>query len=194
MIYRLFISLMLVVLFKGQSTTDEVLEWQEKHQLKWSNFQGQPKSQGDVVALTASGISFEYAIHEENGKAVGFSSKAEAHFYPQRSWVHKERSSDHILAHEQLHFDITEVHVRKFRKEISQLNISKQIKQNLNRTYQGINRDMAAMQNMYDLETNHSRDTIAQAVWKQKIENALADYSDYKKTEISVRTRQEFSH
>jgi hypothetical protein len=182
MIYRLFFILMLGLGFMGQSNSEAVLEWQETTPLKWSDFKGQPKNLGDVVALTASGISFEYSIQDKNGKAVSFNSSAKAHFYPKRSWVHSKKASTYVLKHEQLHFDITELHLRKFRKAINELKLSNQIKKELNSTYQNINKDMAVMQKAYDQQTNHSKDTVAQLLWQNKIDSALQHYSNYKTT------------
>ncbi len=182
MIYRLFFILILGLGLIGQSGKETVLEWQETAQLKWSDFKGQPENHGDVVALTASGISFEFSIQDKNGKPVGFNSTAKAHFYPKRSWVHLKKASTHVLKHEQLHFDITELYLRKFRKDISNLKLSNQIKKELTSTYQNINKDMAVMQRSYDQETNHSRDTVAQLLWQHKIDSVLKDYANYKTT------------
>lgn len=178
MIYKLFFILALLV--NGPSDNEDVLEWDENIQLKWSDFKGQPQDLGDIVAITSSGISFKFSIKEGNGQVIEFNTQVQAHFYPKRSWVHKKKSSDHILAHEQLHFDITELHVRKFKREISQLEISNNIKQHLNQTYKHINRELAIMQHTYDIETNYSRNAIMQSAWKIKVDNALKRYGDYK--------------
>lgn len=178
MIYKLLFALSMI--FTGPSINEDVLEWQENVQLKWSDFKGQPQDLGAIVAITSSGISFKLSIKENNRKVTGFETQIQAHFYPKRSWVHKKKSSDHLLAHEQLHFDITELHVRKFRKEVTQLSISNNIKRDLNQTYARINKDMAVMQHKYDTETNYSRDGNSQSAWKQKIHDALKDYSAYK--------------
>ncbi|RXJ50550.1 DUF922 domain-containing protein [Gelidibacter gilvus] len=170
----------LTLILSGPSINEDVLEWQENVQLKWSDFKGQPKDLGDIVAITSSGISFRFSIKENNHTVTGFDTQVKAHFYPKRSWVHKKKASDHILAHEQLHFDITELYVRKFKKEIIHLDISKNIKRDLNNTYERINKDMSAMQKTYDTETNYSRNVIAQSAWKKKIDDALTIYSDYK--------------
>ncbi|MBO3097280.1 DUF922 domain-containing protein [Gelidibacter pelagius] len=179
MIYKLLFILALTLI--GSSSNEDVLEWQENVQLKWSDFKGEPKDLGDIVAITSSGISFRFSIKEGNGEVIGFDTQVQAHFYPKRSWVHKKKSSDHILAHEQLHFDITELHARKFKKEITQLNISKDIKRDLNSTYKRINKEMTVMQHSYDIESNYSRNIIMQAAWKIKIDDALKVYDDYKK-------------
>lgn len=178
MIYYLMV--VLTLMFHGPSAQDEILEWQEDVQLKWSDFKGKPKNLGDIVAITSSGISYRFSIKEQNNVISGFDTQVQAHFYPKHSWVHKKKASDHILSHEQLHFDITELHVRKFKKEINQLKLSKAIKQDLNKTYERINKDMATMQKSYDEETNYSRNILAQSTWKRKIQDALQRYNEYK--------------
>ncbi|HUH29124.1 DUF922 domain-containing protein [Gelidibacter sp.] len=178
MIYHLIVVFTLIL--NVPSNNKDVLEWQENVQLKWSDFKGQPKDLGDIVAITSSGISFRFSIKEQNNMVTAFDTQVQAHFYPKYSWVHKKKASDHILSHEQLHFDITELHVRKFKKEITQLKISKDIKQDLNKTYERINKDMATMQKTYDAETNYSRNVLAQSTWKRKIEDALQLYNEYK--------------
>lgn len=178
MIYKLILFLCLV--FPEPSLKEDVLEWQEKVPLKWSDFKGQPQNLGDIAAITSSGISFRFSIKENNQKMTDFNTQVQAHFYPKKSWVHKKKSSDHLLAHEQLHFDITELYARKLRKEIAQMSISQNIKQRLNQRYERINKAMTAVQQTYDVETNYSRDSIAQSIWKLKIDASLKDFSDYK--------------
>ena len=178
MIYKVLFALAFI--FNGPAITEDVMEWQEGIHLKWSDFKGQPKNLGDIVAITSSGISFKFSIKETNHMVTGFDTHVQAHFYPNRSWVHKKKSSDHILAHEQLHFDITELHARKFKKDIAFLKISKNVKRDLNAIYERINKEMSAMQKTYDIETNYSRDIVAQSIWQTKIDEALNAYSDYK--------------
>lgn len=176
-IHKVFLILALV--FAEQSNNEELIEWQKSVPLSWSDFKGRPQNQGDVVALTSSGISFKLAIKEANKQIIGFETQVNTHFYPKRSWVHKKKASDHILAHEQLHFDITELHARKFKKKISTIKISKNIKRDLDKTYEDIIKEMQLMQRHYDMETQHSRDAKAQSAWKIKIDKALEVYSAY---------------
>lgn len=178
MIYNLLVVLALVL--NEQSINEEVIEWQDTVQLNWSDFKGRPQNFGDVVALTSSGISYKFSVKEDRHKVTDFNVQVQAHFYPKRSWFHKKRASDHILAHEQLHFDITELYARKFRKEITHLKISKDIKRDLNSLYERIIKDMTVEQSTYDIQTNHSRDAKAQFAWNKKISDALKVYNDYK--------------
>lgn len=178
MIYNLFVVLALVL--NEQSVNEEAIEWQDTVQLNWSDFKGRPQNFGDVVALTSSGISYKFSVKEDRHKVTDFNVQVQAHFYPKRSWFHKKRASDHILAHEQLHFDITELYARKFRKEITLLKISKNIKRDLESVYKRIINEMAIEQSTYDLETKHSMDAKSQSAWNKRIKDALKVYNDYK--------------
>ena len=92
----------------------------------------------------------------------------------------KERADDYVLAHEQLHFDITELHVRKLRKQIDGVRVSQNLDQILNALHKNINKALTDMQNQYDADTNNSMDKNAQAKWLIFIRNELKKYVSYK--------------
>ena len=96
-----------------------------------------------------------------------------AYFYPNKSWYNPELSDAHILAHEQLHFDISEIYARKMSAIMRATKFTSQVRREVKKIYQQINKEMDDFQNTYDNETNFSRDTAKQAVWKQKIEKLL---------------------
>ena len=101
-------------------------------------------------------------------------------FYPDKSWYNKSVADAYILAHEQLHFDITELHVRKFRKQISQLKVSNALKSILDRLHQNINTELSIMQNLYDKESNNSINREQQAKWSRYVQNELKALEAFK--------------
>jgi hypothetical protein len=164
-----------------QSTDVEppVLKWDAKTKLSWQDFKGQPNALSSAAAITASGLTFGFSVDEVDKKIVDFTSSVEAHFYPDKSWYKPEEADAHILAHEQLHFDITELHARKFRQGISQLKISKTLVRELKALHNAINKDLASYQDTYDAETNFSRDSIKQVEWQQKVTTAIVQLDAY---------------
>lgn len=56
---------------------------------------------------------------EQRGSEVRVVVDVYAYFSPRQSWYHKDMADDHLLSHEQLHFDITELYARKLRKKIA---------------------------------------------------------------------------
>ena len=172
---------LLVCLFLLSTIQEEpVILWDEDYKLNWSDFKAAPRNLGDAVATTASGITFGFSIKEQNGRVIGFTTSVKAHFYPEHSWYKKDFASPNVLAHEQLHFDITELFVRKFRQRIMRLTVSNNIKKDLQKLRETIEKELAIMQDAYDFETNFSRQKDSQKKWQAFIEFELNKLSDFK--------------
>lgn len=166
-------------LFSLQKDTP-VLSWSESYKLTWSDFKGKPNKYVKAAAITASGISFGYSIKQSNGNVVDFTTEVFAHFYPEESWYKPGVADHHILGHEQLHYDITELYARRFRKSIDSLKPEKDIKKVLNKLHKKTIKDLDAMQNLYDAETNYSIDYNEQLRWSLYISKKLEELSEFK--------------
>ena len=123
----------------GNSSEDDTISWNENRKLTWADLKDQPNLNSGAVALTASGITFGFSIQKSGGRPTSFNTTVESLFYPDKSWYIEERADNYILGHEQLHFDITELHARKFRQQISRLKVSSRIRSELNRLHTSIN-------------------------------------------------------
>lgn len=179
MVYKSLFGFVIAFLFLA-TINDVAIAWRDDIKLTWKQFKGQPNTNIDAVALTASGITFEFSVRETNIKIVSFSTKVFAHFYPDKSWYIVEKGNDHILEHEQLHFDITELYARKFRKQIAQLKVSNNIKNQLRTLHQNINKELAVTQNRYDTETDNSVNKVQQDHWKLYVQQELNQLEAYK--------------
>ena len=158
-----------------------VLTWNESYKLSWQDFKADPNKNVSAVAITASGITFGYSIKQtDKEEVVSFSSEVHAHFYPEQSWYKSERADVHILGHEQLHFNITELYARKFRYRISQLKLSNSLRRELKTIHKEINTELSEMQDKYDNETDYSRNFEIQSKWKIYMDTELKKYSKYK--------------
>ncbi|RLJ62567.1 hypothetical protein CLV86_2175 [Lacinutrix venerupis] len=155
--------------------------WQESDKLKWSDFKGEPDISSHAAAVTASGITFSYSIEKSSIRGVtGFKAKVFAHFYPEHSWCKKEVINDHILNHEQFHFNITELHVRYLREDISKLKVSNTVAKDLDKLHKQANIDLSKMQNLYDTETNYSINKEEQAKWVTFVNTELKRLEKFK--------------
>ena len=170
----------LMLLFIGNNPDEEVMSWSETKKLTWKDFKAEPNQKSDAVALTASGITFGFSIKTSDKRVVGFSTTVESHFYPNKSWYFKEKCSDLILRHEQLHFDITELYARKFREKISKLQANRNIKKQLNGLHASINNELNKTQKRYDEETDHSINEAAQNHWENFIAKELMKLEQFK--------------
>ncbi|MAB49567.1 MAG: DUF922 domain-containing protein [Flavobacteriaceae bacterium] len=167
-------------LFVGMTFNDETIPWNDTRKLEWEDFKGNPNPDSDAVALTASGITFGYSVKTSGKRIIDYSTTVEAHFYPNKSWYLSEKADNHILAHEQLHFDITELYVRKFRQQLERLVVNQNIKIQMNQIHVAINEALDKTQKTYDEQTNHSINVEAQNYWENYIEEELKKLEKYK--------------
>lgn len=178
MITRLFLIL---TLFLNSSGTDgETIVWTEANKLTWDDFQGAKHSESDAAAVTASGITFSYSVRKTDGRITDFDAEVFAHFYPEDSWFIADRCNDHILAHEQLHFDITELHVRIFRYRLARLEVSQNINAELKTTHKAVKEELAEMQHQYDTQSRNSINKEEQAKWAAYVSENLKKFEAYK--------------
>ena len=167
-------------LFIGSTSNDETMTWNASRKLTWKDFKASPDPSSDAVALTASGITFGYSVKTSGRRIIDFAYTVEAHFYPNKSWYLKDKSDDHILRHEQLHFDITELYARKFRKELEKLVVNQNVKTQMNQLHTAINEAVNKTQKNYDAQSNHSINVEAQRYWEKFIAEELAKLEKYK--------------
>jgi hypothetical protein len=153
--------------------------WSEKKKLRWEDFQGVPDNNLPFVASTQSGLYFTYSIRTEGNKTT-LETEVVAYFFPEGSWFKRGKVNPHILQHEQGHFDITEIHARKFRKALEQYRPGKNIKEDLQKIYQRIETERDQMQKAYDRETNHSKNVEKEKQWQQKIAVELSKLKRWK--------------
>src|SRR5688572_9907281 len=136
MIIRLILILMLCGTQSVAQQNKDVIEWKESYRLNWEDFQAQPPESAKNAALTSSRILINFTYSDE---ALRFSINCQ--FDKSRSWGRVK--NDHILAHEQGHFDITEIHARKLNKTMKAYRFrSSTVSKDVNEIYQKIVTDL----------------------------------------------------
>ena len=159
---------------------DRSMTWSDDLQLQWEDFNGTPTRGTTVVAVTASGLSFGFSTKMTETQLVDYTAFVDAHFYPDKSWYVKERANSVILDHERLHFDITELHARKFKQRIAQTKFDLRINSQMERIHNTITDELRQMQQKYDTETDHSQNVDKQKEWQKFIKVQLDKLSYYK--------------
>lgn len=155
---------------------EQGIPWSEDIRLTWADFKGKVPPAEESAATTASGISYSYSanlLHHE----VHLDFEVNAYFYPNESWYRPKLCNENTLAHEQLHFDITEIFARKMREKLHRTSFSDDVKAEVKKIYNDILRELQEYQERYDWETNFSRNREKQQEWNQKIMMALMDSS-----------------
>ena len=77
------------------------------------------------------------------------------------------------MSHEQLHFDISELYARKMRNRLASTSFTQNVKAEVKQIYKEVLEELEEFQNLYDDQTNFSRDVEQQLIWNNKIEEAL---------------------
>jgi len=153
-----------------------MIPWETNKRLVWDDFLCEPKRNTDAVALTSTalGISYNISSNQLHYEITCSFSKA-------KSWGLLK--TPYILAHEQGHFDITEIYARKLHKELLDYKFNRRtFRQDVNVIYDRVVKEKENFQYAYDGLTDHSRNKTVQKEWLERIQELLIEteaYSDY---------------
>ncbi len=168
-----------VFLTFGTSTdTPDIIYWTDDAPLTWDDFQGNAKydyRNRDISALTSSGI-----LHYRGCKDGKIIYKVRAYFEKKESWFKEDAHTDYHLAHEQLHFDVTELFARKLRKQLDEQNFRCGEEESFENYIEQYLRNWEVTQQAYDFDTYHSVDKDKQKEWHHRIAFELSLLEDYK--------------
>lgn len=153
--------------------TEDYIPWVGPRRLSWEDFRCEPKRNTDAVALTSTALGISYKMN--NGH---LSYEITCSFSKTKSWGLLK--TPYILAHEQGHFDITEIYARKLYKELLNYKFNKKTyRQDVNDIYDRVVKQKENFQYAYDGETDHSRNKKVQQEWLERIEKILEDTEPY---------------
>jgi hypothetical protein len=175
-----FISLFFLLVFSDFSSAQEgKIYWNSQKDLIWGDFKAQPNNKSLYAAMTSSVMSYTFSAEVINNE-VEVKYNVKCFFDQKSSWCKPTHLNDlYLLKHEQLHFDITELYTRKFRKELGEMKFTTNVKAEIRNLYNVINEEKTAIQKRYDLETNHSAIETIQKKWELLIKIELKKYIDF---------------
>ena len=161
---------------------EQKILWSESRQLTWNDFQGKVNESSSYKANTETEVAVQIKAKGEEANVT-----LECFFIKGASWT-KTHDNAYLLEHEQTHFNITEIGVRKFRKMLSGKSFAvKNFQQELKKMHSEVGRDSKAMQAEYDKETEHSVNEAAQKKWNKRVENELKSLSKFAQTMVACR-------
>jgi hypothetical protein len=147
---------------------EDGLLWQADRRLSWDDFQSEADQQQALHAMTSTNIEVQANCQ---GNQVQFAVRCV--FKTKDSWS-KNKQSLRLLAHEQMHFDLTEVHARQLRQVLSR---ATGLCGSRKSQFSAIVEDQFAKwkteQDLYDLESNHGLNQEQQLAWEAKIAHQL---------------------
>lgn len=144
--------------------------WNADNKLEWKDFKGKvPMQKTAQVAYTT--VNIKYSILTKK------SIKVKNCFLKSESWVRENCKRPNILLHEQYHFNIAEIYSRQMRREMQQIGYPST--ENVQAIFDKWIIEYHKEQTLYDFETNHSKITIEQQRWQNKIDSTLEVLSIY---------------
>ena len=174
MIVHLF-TFLLVAAFQQNNN---LIDWNAARKLSWEDFKGPVDAESKNAALTSSSINIEFGYDDD-----GLEYSIKCAFNKQKSWV-RIRNNE-VLAHEQGHFDLAELHARKLYKAMKAYKFNANtVSKDVNTIYDSLMNAHHEAQNLYDAETDYSRNKVKQEEWQKKIADELKDlqaFANYKK-------------
>jgi predicted secreted Zn-dependent protease len=177
------ISLTIIIIFfftqlKAQhvpSTEEDFIEWNPYYHLQWNDFQGKPGD--DAIGDAGTAVQIKASPYLVKNRV---SYEVRALFNKRKSW--KRETSDDLLAHERLHFDLAELYARMIRKKISELKARNiQDIKVYNAAIQVLLQESNDADTRYDLETLHGAIQKRQLLWEQKIKTDLLSLDNFKR-------------
>jgi hypothetical protein len=163
--------LVLIIFLCCLPTSEPSISWSyEDHPvLSWDDFREIPPKNAIHAASVNSGMSYRYSNEIVNGIAT-FKVQINSHFYPDLSWKKDlNETSKVLLAHEQLHWDITHLHVKKLRYAFTKYRTVKNVKKEVAFIFNKFEKERAVMQSAYDRETRHGTIKEEQEKWNMFI-------------------------
>ncbi len=166
-----------------ESSTNRIF-WSDWYTLEWDDFQGTPQSETGIAAESGFGLPYEYQTDGEGSITITIN----VCFLKDESWSIASLQNKVLLTHEQLHFDIAELHRRMIVKELLELNLTKSnFKVEIEKTIKKYwLLKYRALQDLYDEETNFSRIFREQIRWNKFIEQQLLNHKDFGFTELEL--------
>ncbi|MCY7357360.1 MAG: hypothetical protein LH609_07775 [Rudanella sp.] len=144
--------------------------------LAWADFQATPRRGSRYVAEVNPNFAYEGRSRVVNGE-VELTLKIKTYVLKSGSWARPMALNAYSLNHEQRHFDIAKIISERFKNKINPDSLSIE-DYNSNVQYQFLEsfREMGRMQELYDEETNHGLNEVAQQRWNTRIDADLQMY------------------
>lgn len=178
MSFKIFTLLSLFVSFTGYSQKESVKDsilWNKDYELEWSDFKG-------AVPFGDLGIKKAASSLETLASCIDFFEdsipvfKVEAIFIKSKSWTILK--NDDLLKHEQGHFDITEIYVRKLRRKYLELNKQKVSSvEKYSQEFEKTQNELDLEHQLYDKEVYFIPEN--REIWFKKIAKELKELEEY---------------
>ncbi len=175
------IFILFLILTTAVQKDSDRIEWSPTQQLTWADFKGRADKSSPYEAVTYTTIEVRSLQLDEKQIEYTITNS----FEKKSSWS-KDKKSVELLKHEQLHFDISELVVRKMKKKLltKKYKSIKEIQNFARDAFGECEKERKDLNVAYDKETNHSINKDKQKEWEDKIEAELGEFNEYSMTTL----------
>jgi hypothetical protein len=164
----------ITVQIADQAKDKNLILFDRSRKLTIKDFKGRPDHDSHGVGATYSGISMEMQGISKNG-SVTVNVTLTVYFDETKSWMKPEGKTERVLAHEQIHFDLTAIKACDLAKAIEQGKFaSDNVQQKIRDLQEYHTKELSKLQQTYDKETKHGTIAAKQAEWSAKVAGQLA--------------------
>lgn len=174
------------LVFRKALPGSDTIYYNPTQKLQWPDFTGIPQMNTRPAAITSSGFGYD-AFTRSNSRGSFITVNVYAFFNRSKSWVKPTNKTAYILGHEQLHFNISYIGAMLFTQKLKAAKFTaNNYSKLLDTLYTSSYREMNALQNQYDSETNNGILKDKQAVWQTKINTLVATMQQRRATVIHL--------
>ncbi|GGG27262.1 hypothetical protein [Hymenobacter glacieicola] len=156
--------------------------WHPARRLKQADFKGSTDNR-PFAAATSSNIRYHYAGTPLQG-TVQFT--IETYFDCQESYFKPTSQAAYTLAHEQVHFDITELYSRRLAKALQeQVANTQELERKQQEIYRQLISEAQLLQDKYDSEVYADNDKLP--AWQTKIAQDLTALEPYAAKQFTIK-------
>jgi hypothetical protein len=166
MLTRLFLLPITFCLLTATASA-QIITWSKTRKLQWSDFKGavtDTTAAGSVVGIRFTPLEYRPAIKKAK-------YKASAVFDTKRSFQVSTRTTNFLLRHERLHFDVAAIFAARLQKMADRKSLLTEREARM--LFTQFNGELIAYQNQYDEQTAHGTNIVAQAGWQKIILDQL---------------------
>ncbi len=150
----------------------QFIQWNKNVKIKWSDFEGKADTRSPFATMSAVGIHYKYSSLSI-GDVIKIKFEISSKFDKTKSWSRKQLQNEDVLRHEQLHFDISELVSRQFRKKVENAKYSKHYKNEIAAIFNRYTTYLEKLQKKYDDQTKHSKNKLRQKEWENILHREL---------------------
>jgi hypothetical protein len=159
----------------------ESIVWSAERRLSWDDFAGRPDISSEAAAMTVYLLSYDGTCRDNLYDGRVFSA-----FLPDQSWVKtsvllaRAEVNRHALAHEQTHFDLSEVSARRMRRALGTLvDPCSRSDEEMQAIVDPFIKEDFARQRRYDAETLNGSNSAWQRDWEMRVDRELRELAAF---------------